>query len=74
MPWKVSTLISLERRVGSLKIAAFTLTVVALSSKYWPVLRCVGLEAQPPSVVKAAAAASRKEDGETVVETHGELS
>jgi hypothetical protein len=31
---------------GSFRIAVFTLVVIKLSSTYWPVLSCFGVEAQ----------------------------
>jgi hypothetical protein len=59
---KVSTLISADFKVGSSRIAAFTLVVMTLSSKYCPVLSCVGVDEQAPSVANAVAAnnASKK--------------
>jgi CRP-like cAMP-binding protein len=45
-PLKVSTLISPDFNVASLNIAAFTFVVIMLSSTYWPVLSCVGVDAQ----------------------------
>src|SRR6185369_2017292 len=57
-PLKVSTLISDDLSIGSLKIAAFTEVVMAVSSMYWPVLSCRCVEAQPARVVRAMAANS----------------
>jgi hypothetical protein len=56
IPLKVSTLISLNFKLGSLKIAALTLVVITLSSMYWPVLSCFGVEAQPTTAVNMSAA------------------
>src|SRR5215208_8249817 len=55
-PLKVSTLISADLSIGSLKIAAFTEVVIAVSSMYWPVLSCLCVEAQPARAVNATAA------------------
>jgi hypothetical protein len=44
---KVSTLISADFRVGSLKIAALTFVVITVSSKYSPVPDCFAFDAQP---------------------------
>ena len=47
VPLKVSTLIWADFRVGSLKIAAFTLVVMTVSSTYSPVPSCLDVDAQP---------------------------
>ena len=46
-PLNVSTLISADLSVGSLKIAALTLPVMTVSSTYSPVPSCFAVEAQP---------------------------
>src|SRR5256885_16389999 len=48
-PLKVSTLTSADFSEGSLKIAAFTLVVMTVSSKYSPVPSCLGVDAHPRS-------------------------
>jgi hypothetical protein len=40
-------LISVDFKVGSLNMAALTLVVITLSSKYSPVPSCVEVDAQP---------------------------
>lgn len=57
-PLKVSTLISATFKLGSLRIAVFTLVVITVSSIYWPVLSCFAVEAQPTTVVNMRAAIS----------------
>ncbi|EEF26946.1 conserved hypothetical protein [Ricinus communis] len=47
VPLKVSTLISVDFRVGSLKMLALTLVVMTESSTYSPVPSLVAVEAQP---------------------------
>src|SRR5688572_33115724 len=56
MPLKVSTLISADLRVGSCRIADFTLPVMTVSSKYSPVPSDLDVEAQPRAVAMASAA------------------
>src|SRR5450830_110915 len=53
-PLKVSTLISVDFRVGSLKMLALTLVVSAVSSKYSPVPSLVGVDAQPATANREA--------------------
>src|SRR5665647_2964154 len=55
-PLKVSTMISADFRVGSLKMAVLTRVVMDVSSRYWPVLSCFWVEAQPARAVRATAA------------------
>ena len=47
IPLNVLTLISVDSRPGSLKIAALTFVVITLSSIYSPVLSVVDVDAQP---------------------------
>src|SRR5689334_20577648 len=47
MPLNVSTLISADLSVDSLRMAAFTLVVMTVSSTYSPVPACLVVEAQP---------------------------
>src|SRR6185503_8947263 len=54
-PLKVSTLISADFSVGSLKTAVFTLVVMTVSSTYSPVPSCLGVEAHPRKEVSRTA-------------------
>ena len=47
VPLKVSTLISVALKAGSLIMAALTLVVITLSSTYFPVPARVGVEEHP---------------------------
>lgn len=56
---EVSTLISADFSGASLKIAAFTRVVMAVSSMHCSVLSCVLVAAQPTTLVRSAAASKR---------------
>src|SRR5664279_1059238 len=51
MPLNVSTLISADLSVASLRIAALTLVVMTVSSTYSPVPSCLAVDAQPSAIV-----------------------
>gem|GEM_PF-3754742 len=51
-PLNVSTLISADFKVGSLKIADLAFTVKTLSSTYWPVLSWVLVAEQATNEIK----------------------
>jgi len=52
---KVSTLISADFNIGSLKIAALTLVVMTLSSTYSPVPSCFGVDEHATEVSSVTA-------------------